>query len=151
MLESIFSWEALWWLMIILYVPISVGLVVVVLLQKGKGAGFAGAFGLGGGSDTVFGPRASKSLPVRLTQIMAGMFMLLALLMSIVSSKIYSGEAPEKEDPMSSLYGLEDRGIQGAASSATTDGADSADGAATPSLTVELPQESEAPAPPEGS
>ncbi|HOS03129.1 MAG TPA: preprotein translocase subunit SecG, partial [Candidatus Hydrogenedentes bacterium] len=77
MLESIFSWEALWWLMIILYVPISVGLVVVVLLQKGKGAGFAGAFGLGGGSDTVFGPRASKSLPVRLTQIMAGMFMLL--------------------------------------------------------------------------
>ena len=54
MWEAIFRWETAYWLMLFLYVPCCVGLIVVVLLQKGKGVGFAGAFGLGGASDTVF-------------------------------------------------------------------------------------------------
>ena len=64
MLSAIFSLATLWWLILILYVPACVGLIVIVLLQKGKGVGFAGAFGVGGGSEAIFGPRSSKSLPI---------------------------------------------------------------------------------------
>jgi len=94
MFGSVYDW--LWWICVILYVPACLGLIAVVLLQKGKGVGFAGAFGLGGGgADTVFGPRMSKSLPVKLTYVMAGMFLVLALGMSLLSGRIHRGEAPE--------------------------------------------------------
>ena len=73
-------WNIIFWLMLLLYVPSCIGLILVVLLQKGKGVGFAGAFGVGGGSDTVFGPRTARSLPQRLTYGMATLFMFLALL-----------------------------------------------------------------------
>ena len=108
---SIFNW--LWWICIILYVPACGGLIAVVLLQKGKGVGFAGAFGLGGGgADTVFGPRMSKSLPVKLTYVMAGMFLVLALSMSLLSGRISKGEAPELvEAETIDMSGYEEAGI----------------------------------------
>jgi len=94
MFSSIYGW--LWAICIALYIPACLGLIAVVLLQKGKGVGFAGAFGLGGGgADTVFGPRMSKSLPVKLTYVMAGMFLVLALTMSLLAGRITKGEAPE--------------------------------------------------------
>ena len=89
-------WETLWILMLILYIPSCIGLIVIVLLQKGKGTGFAGAFGIGPGSDTVFGPRGSKSLPARLTHVMAAIFMILALAMSMISGRVGKGIAPDK-------------------------------------------------------
>ena len=55
MLSAIFSWSSLWWIMLIIYIPACLGLIAMVLLQKGKGSGFAGAFGVGPGSETVFG------------------------------------------------------------------------------------------------
>ncbi|HIJ66376.1 MAG TPA: preprotein translocase subunit SecG [Candidatus Hydrogenedentes bacterium] len=88
----------LWWFMLIVYAVCCLGLIVIVLLQKGKGTGFAGAFGVGPGSDTVFGPRMSKSLPVRLTYIMAGLFLSLALVMSIIAGSVGKGAAPGKVD-----------------------------------------------------
>lgn len=94
MFDAIFSWYTLWWIMLPVYVVCCVGLIVIVLLQKGKGTGFAGAFGVGAGSETVFGPRARKSLPVRLTYIMAGLFMFLSLSMSLLVGKIIEGTAP---------------------------------------------------------
>ena len=98
MFGSVYDW--LWWICVILYIPACIGLILVVLLQKGKGVGFAGAFGLGGGgADTVFGPRMSKSLPVKLTYVMAGMFLVLALGMSLLSGRIHRGEAPEMVAP----------------------------------------------------
>ncbi|MEA3366054.1 MAG: preprotein translocase subunit SecG [Candidatus Hydrogenedentes bacterium] len=94
MFSSIYGW--LWTICVALYIPACLGLIAVVLLQKGKGVGFAGAFGLGGGgADTVFGPRMSKSLPVKLTYIMAGMFLVLALTMSVLLGRITKGDAPE--------------------------------------------------------
>lgn len=98
MLDFFFSWDFLWWLMMLLYIPSSLGLIVIVLLQKGKGAGFAGAFGVGGGSETVFGPRTSRSLPQRLTYTMAGIFLLFALILSTLSGKVGRGAAPELVD-----------------------------------------------------
>jgi protein translocase SecG subunit len=88
-------WTTVWWIFLILYIPACVGLIVIVLLQKGKGTGFAGAFGLGSGGDTVFGPRAAKSLPVRLTYTMAALYLVLALAMSLLGGRIGKGVAPE--------------------------------------------------------
>lgn len=96
MLEAIFSWATLWWIMLVVYIVSCLGLIIIVLLQKGKGMGFAGAFGLGGGSETVFGPRMSQSLPVKMTYVMAGLFLALALGMSLISHRVGGAAAPEK-------------------------------------------------------
>ena len=110
MLSAIFSLTTLWWLILLLYVPACVGLIVIVLLQKGKGVGFAGAFGVGGGSEAIFGPRSSKSLPQKITYIAAIMFMTLALLMSMLSGRVGKSAAPAPADenakPAQSLQGL---------------------------------------------
>jgi len=98
MWDFIWRLETLWALLMFLYVPCCIGLIIVVLLQKGKGSGFAGAFGIGAGADTVFGPRGSRSLPARLTQIMAAVFMIMALVMSMMSGRVGKGIAPEKVD-----------------------------------------------------
>ena len=107
MWEWIWRWETLWGLLLLLYVPSCIGLIVIVLLQKGKGVGFAGAFGIGPGSDTVFGPRASKSLPVRMTHVMAAVFMTLALVMSLISGRLGKGIAPDKVESVGELSGID--------------------------------------------
>jgi protein translocase SecG subunit len=95
MLDAIFSWKMVYGLLLSIYVPACLGLIVIVLLQKGKGVGFAGAFGAGpGGADAVFGPRSSKSLPQKITYTMAGIFMTLSLLMSMLSGNLGSSVAP---------------------------------------------------------
>lgn len=101
MLDAILSFKTLWYVLVIIYVPACISLIIIVLLQKGKGTGFAGAFGAGAGapgSDAVFGPKAGKSLPVRLTYIGATIFMVIAVIMSMISGKVNIGDAPELED-----------------------------------------------------
>lgn len=99
MLDTIFSWNTVWYLLLLVYVPACLGLIIIVLLQKGKGVGFAGAFGAGpGGTDAVFGPRSSKSLPQKITYTMAGIFMTLSLLMSMLSGNVGSSQAPSLVD-----------------------------------------------------
>lgn len=97
MLSYIFSWNALYWVLMPFYVVSCLGLIVFVLLQKGKGTGFAGAFGAGG-TEAVFGPRSSRSLPQRITYIMAGVFMVLSLCLSMLSGKVTRGAAPALVD-----------------------------------------------------
>ncbi len=134
MLSIIFSVKTLWWLMLCLYIPACFALIIIVLLQKGKGQGLAGAFGMGGGMDTIFGPRSSKSLPQKITYGAAAVFMTLALVMSILSGKVGRPPAPElvAEVPEASMNSLFD------ASEANTGGLDSAPAdSATPAETVE--------------
>ena len=100
MFGAIFNIQTLRWLMWVLYIPSCIGLIIIVLLQKGKGTGFAGAFGMGAGSDAVFGPRARKSLPVRLTYIMATAFIVLALGLSVVEGRVARGGAPDLVEPV---------------------------------------------------
>ncbi len=118
MLEVIFSLNTLWWLILCLYIPACFALIIIVLLQKGKGQGLAGAFGMGGGMDTIFGPRSSKSLPQKITYFAAGLFMALALIMSILSGKVGRSEAPEliAEPPESAMSSLFDEDSTGALS-----------------------------------
>jgi len=69
-------------LLIFLHVMVSVLLVVVILLQSGRGGGLAGSLG-GGISTAIFGGQGADKLMVRLTTGLAAAFMVLAILISI--------------------------------------------------------------------
>ena len=64
-------------------------LIIVVLLQSGKAADLAGAFG-GQGSQTAFGPRGSATLLSKATTISAILFMITSMSLSIVATR-YTG------------------------------------------------------------
>ena len=65
-------------LLTIIHVLVCVFLVIVVLLQSGKAADLAGAFG-GMGSQTAFGPRGAATVLSKATTIAAGLFMVTSL------------------------------------------------------------------------
>lgn len=71
-----FRWAP--WLLTAFFVMNSLVLVVVVLLQSGKAADLAGAFG-GAGSQTAFGPRGAATVLSQATTWCAVMFMVCAL------------------------------------------------------------------------
>ena len=76
-------------------------LIIAVLLQSGKAADLAGAFG-GGGSQTVFGPRGAANILSRVTTISAILFMITSLglwLLSVkgVTSAVKGEGAPTEE------------------------------------------------------
>ena len=73
-------------LLVILYVLVCLFLVMVVLLQQGKGADLAGAFG-GGGSQTSFGPRGTTNIMHRMTTGAFVLFVVLCLTLTILSGK----------------------------------------------------------------
>jgi preprotein translocase subunit SecG len=73
-------------LLVILYILVCLFLVMVVLLQQGKGADLAGAFG-GGGSQTSFGPRTTTNIMHRMTTGAFVLFVVLCLTLAILSGK----------------------------------------------------------------
>ena len=73
-------------LLVILYVLVCLFLIMVVLLQQGKGADLAGAFG-GGGSQTSFGPRGTTNIMHRMTTGAFVLFVVLCLALAILSGK----------------------------------------------------------------
>ena len=78
---------------LILFIPTCLALIAIVLLQVGKGAGFAGAFGAGGGPQTIFGARAGTFL-TKLTAWLAVLFMVSALAMAVLSARMKPGAGP---------------------------------------------------------
>jgi preprotein translocase subunit SecG len=89
-------------IVITIHVIVSLILILSVLLQSGKSADLAGAFG-GGGSQTAFGPRGAASLLSRITTICAVLFMVTSLGLWIISAagtrSVISGEPAPKETP----------------------------------------------------
>ncbi|HOW86882.1 MAG TPA: preprotein translocase subunit SecG [Candidatus Aminicenantes bacterium] len=85
-------------LIIILHVIVCLFLILVVLLQSGKAADLAGAFG-GGGSQTAFGGRGSQSLLSKLTTASAILFMLTSLGLWIVSGRSTSSVVGGEKAP----------------------------------------------------
>jgi len=77
-------------LITVVHIIVCLILVVVVLLQSGKAADLAGAFG-GMGSQTVFGPRGSATVLSKATTISAVLFMLTSLTLSILATRGGSG------------------------------------------------------------
>ncbi len=69
-----------------LHVVVAIFLILVVLLQTGKGASLGAAFG--GGSNTVFGSRGPASFLSKITTIAAVIFMTTSLTLSMLSSRL---------------------------------------------------------------
>jgi preprotein translocase subunit SecG len=76
-------------LLVILHVIVSLFIIGVVLLQQGKSADLAGAFG-GQGSQTAFGPRGAANLLTKLTTWSAIFFMLTSIGLTIMLSRASS-------------------------------------------------------------
>jgi preprotein translocase subunit SecG len=88
------------WIIVLLtclHVAVAVILILVVLLQTGKRADLAGAFG-GGGSQTAFGARGAATWLSRLTTWAAILFMGTSLALSILSSHESGGGGSVLED-----------------------------------------------------
>jgi preprotein translocase subunit SecG len=68
---------------IIVHIIVCLFLIGVVLLQQGRSADLAGAFG-GQGSQTAFGPRAAANVLTRLTTWSAVVFMLTSLTLTVL-------------------------------------------------------------------
>ena len=73
------------YVLVLIHIIVSVILILVVLLQTGKRADLAGAFG-GGGSQTVFGARGAATFLSKATTISAVIFMFTSLTLSLMSS-----------------------------------------------------------------
>jgi preprotein translocase subunit SecG len=93
------------YLLITIHVIVCLFLVGVVLLQQGKSADLAGAFG-GQGSQTAFGPRGAANLLTKLTTWGAVTFMLLSLTLTILlarsnssSHSVLSGTPTQQTTP----------------------------------------------------
>ena len=69
----------------ILYVFVCLFLILVVLLQSGKGGGLGSAFG-GGTSQQIFGGAGAGNLLTRLTAVFAFAFMALSVWLAFLSS-----------------------------------------------------------------
>ncbi len=78
------------YLLVVLHVIVSLFIVGIVLLQQGKSADLAGAFG-GQGSQTAFGPRGAASLLTKVTTYSAIVFMLTSIGLTVMLSRA-SGE-----------------------------------------------------------
>jgi len=76
----------LYYLIVALHVIVCVILVLVVLLQSGRGADLAGAFG-GGATQTAFGSRGPASFLSKMTTGAAVLFMVTSIALSLISTK----------------------------------------------------------------
>jgi preprotein translocase subunit SecG len=76
----------MYYLFLVVHILVCIFLIIVVLLQSGKAADLAGAFG-GMGSQTAFGPRGSATLLSKATTISAVLFMITSLSLSIMATR----------------------------------------------------------------
>src|SRR5438477_8246155 len=83
-------------ILVVVHVIVSLFLILVVLVQQGKGADLAGAFG-GGGSQTAFGARGATTLLHKLTTGFFVAFVLTSLTLAVMQarprSSVMSGAA----------------------------------------------------------
>lgn len=80
------------WVIIGIHMLVSIGLILVVLLQTGKGTGMSGVFGGGGGgggggaSESFFGAAGGGGFFAKMTTVVAIVFMVTCLLLAKLSS-----------------------------------------------------------------
>jgi preprotein translocase subunit SecG len=83
-------------LLTVFHVIVCIFLILVVLVQQGKGADWAGAFG-GGGSQTTFGARSTGNILERATTAAAIMFMITSIALAILISRGGAGNSVIRE------------------------------------------------------
>ena len=94
----------LYYLVVTLYVLICGLLIITILLQQGKGGDIANAFG-GGSSQAVFGARSGATLLTRATSVLAALFVIGALTLTVwgtrgTSSVVGGIEGPPPPAPV---------------------------------------------------
>jgi len=77
-------------LLVVLHVIVCIALIMIVLLQTGKGADMGAAFG-GGASQTLFGSTGASTFLSKATTAAAIIFMITSLVLAYVSSHQRSG------------------------------------------------------------
>ena len=73
-------------LFLIIHIAVCMGLVFIVLLQQGKGAGMGISLG-GGGSQTLFGSSGATTFLQKVTTAIAIIFMITSMALSMFYSK----------------------------------------------------------------
>ena len=76
----------LYYLVTALYVFVCLVLLMVILLQQGKGGDIASAFG-GGSSQTAFGARAGATVLTRATTVLGALFMIGAIILGVYGQR----------------------------------------------------------------
>jgi len=71
-------------LLVFFYIVISISLVLLVLLQQGKGSDIGSAFG-GGSSNAMFGSTGTSSPLTKVTTIVSAIFLILSLFITYIS------------------------------------------------------------------
>ena len=90
--------------LVVIHVIVCLFLIGVVLLQQGKSADLAGAFG-GQGSQTAFGPRGAANLLTKLTTWGAVIFMVVSISLTILMARssgehsVLSGQGTQQTTP----------------------------------------------------
>jgi preprotein translocase subunit SecG len=82
-------------LILLVHIIVCITLIIAIILQSGKSADLAGAFG-GMGSQSVFGPRGAATILAKVSTICAILFMITSLGLWILSAQgeksVLSGE-----------------------------------------------------------
>ena len=73
-------------LIIVLHVLAALCVIVLILIQQGKGADMGASFGAGA-SQTLFGSRGSGNALTRITAILATVFFVTSLTLSVLAKK----------------------------------------------------------------
>ncbi len=85
----------------IFHLMVTLGLILIVLLQSGKGADIGAAFG-GGSSQTVFGGRGAATFLSKMTSALAILFMLTSLTLTVLASQRGGSSVVREDRPTSS-------------------------------------------------
>jgi len=79
-------------LLIFFYILISISLVLIILLQQGKGSDIGSAFGAGS-SNTMFGTSSSSNPLTKVTAVLAAVFLILSLSITYISRSSLNQES----------------------------------------------------------
>ena len=80
-------------LLIFFYILISISLILIILLQQGKGSDIGSAFGAGS-SNTMFGSGSSSNPLTKVTAFLAAIFLILSLSITYISRSSMIEESP---------------------------------------------------------
>src|SRR5512140_2602424 len=89
-------------LILILHILVCFALMAVVLMQSGKGHGLAGAFGGGGGNQTLFGGRGAVDFLGKATWVLGAAFMVTSLTLAVLGGAMGKSSKPQSLIPKES-------------------------------------------------
>jgi len=85
----------LYWIFLPLFMFVCVIMILLVLIQKGRGGGLSGAFG-GGGGNTAFGSKTGDVLTWA-TSIVFALFVILAVVLNLICDNLPSNRQPAQQ------------------------------------------------------